>query len=266
MYLDIELEGMYINWDRVREVGKELRSEISKAEARLLETFPGIDIHSPRSIGAYIENKLGWENLGRGKDKLYLTNKKVMQQWKKLGHKEVSLFLDLSELKGLYQTFIGDEAENTGIWQHRYLDNRIHGTFWVMLAKSHRNRSSEPNLQNIPKNGKKAILIRSIFSVPSDEYYIVETDGAGLQLRIGASHSNDSVMRNIFINEDGDLHSTTAFRTFVKADDYKIKVQDEETGTTWVFFNHEEIKVRREDVEIVIEAGELLETDVIVDN
>lgn len=265
MYLEFELEGMYVNWDRVREVGELLKKDIADIENRIQTAMPGLDLSKGNGLGLYIENVLRWECLGRTKAGVYLTNKKVMLQWKRKGYKEASLFMELSEVQALYQTFVGDEIEGSGLWKYRYPDGRIHGTFWVMLAKSHRNRSSEPNLQNIPKNGKKAILIRSMFSTPDENYFIAETDGAGLQLRIGASQSGDPVMRKIFINEDGDMHSTTAFRTFVKADDTKISVTDDETGKTWEFFTHEEVTVLREDVKIVIEADELLETDLIVE-
>lgn len=47
-------------------------------------------------------------------------------------------------------------------------------------------------------------------------YLFGETDSAGLQLRIGAAQSGDTVMRDIFANSDGDMHSASAHTVFCK--------------------------------------------------
>lgn len=267
MYLEAEMRGVYINWDRVREVGKILDKELEDVRQEIFKTFgKQINLESGRELGKFIEYDLKWPCIERAKPSTggyYLTNKRIMNEWKKRGKKEAALFLKYSEIQALRQTFIGEEHLGNGLWKYRCIDSRIHPTFWVMLAKSHRNRSEAPNFQNFPKRGKKAELIRSIFSVPSPEFLIAETDSAGLQLRICAAQSGDKTMTDAFRHSDGDLHSLTAFGTFVQPDDCEVEVEDTETGKKYSFMKYEDVNIKRNGVKVTVKVHELLPTDSI---
>jgi DNA polymerase I-like protein with 3'-5' exonuclease and polymerase domains len=240
-FLDYELEGIHVNWERVKEVGTILDKDIEAVLSKIYSKYGRFNADSPEEMGKLFEFEMKLPCLGRAKSGTYLTNKKLLHEWAEAGY-DMSLFLEHSELTALKSTFVGNESDKTGLWKHRYPDGKLHGTFWVMLARSGRNRSSDPNLQNIPKNSQNAKLIRSMFKTPDDEkYYFSETDSAGLQLRIGATLSEDPVMTRIFKEEDGDLHSQTAFDTFVKGDDCEILINGD-----IVCFKYEEVALQNE--------------------
>jgi DNA polymerase I-like protein with 3'-5' exonuclease and polymerase domains len=55
----------------------------------------------------------------------------------------------------------------TGLWQYKTVDDKIHTTFHAFMTKSHRHRSSCPNLQNIPKrNYEVSQIVRQCYSYP----------------------------------------------------------------------------------------------------
>jgi hypothetical protein len=160
-------------------------------------------------FGKFLKSK-GWENPGLSKGGYYLTNEASMTYWKKKGHKEVDLINEYTSIKSLYKTYIGSKEDNSGYFQYRKSDNKLHGSFAVMLADSWRGKSYDPNLQNIPSHGDLAAIVRANFSVSSPDYYISENDASGLQLRIGATMSQDQKMIEIFTKLSGDMHSVTA--------------------------------------------------------
>jgi hypothetical protein len=149
------------------------------------------------------------------KSKVYATGKVPMLEWKKLGYTQAAALLEYSQIKSTYRAFVGNEQAKTGVWKYKTAGGRIYPTFSVMMAKSGRNKSSGPNFQNFPKNSKYSEMIRSMFKAPKG-FLFGETDGAGLQLRIGASQSNDPVMREAFMTGGGDLHSVTGHAVFCR--------------------------------------------------
>jgi len=168
---------------------------------------------------------------------IYLTGEDQLLAWKRRGwEKGIDELLKYRELKTLFKTFIGEDEENKnsstdfdffdhapskgfasksksekkGYYKYLKNDGRVHSKFGVNLTDSHRNKCREPNLQNIPKHGEKAIKVRKMFKPPSPEFSIDELDGAGFQLRIATIYSQDLNMYRAFTEFGGDLHSVTA--------------------------------------------------------
>jgi DNA polymerase I-like protein with 3'-5' exonuclease and polymerase domains len=239
MFIDVELEGMLVDWDKLKELSTELQQNIKDAEREVWKAFGVkeniISLDSGPELGVFLE-MYGLPVYERGKQKpnssmvrrisetfkdkkkevdtekgVLLTGDALLTKWKKAGYaKEIDALLKYRELTTLYKTFVGSEEEGNGFFQYRKKDNRLHSTFGPMLTQSHRNWSREPNLQNLVKHGEKAKWWRQIFIPPGEDYYISEPDGAGLQLRIGAILSGDKTMRDAFESGNGDIHSKTA--------------------------------------------------------
>ena len=235
-FLEVELEGMCVDWDLLNEYCIKLENDIKKVKKELYKIFNinehTISFNSNNDLGVFLEYK-GWQDYGRGKVKpkkdlvqlfrnkfnyeinmnrgIYLTGEGSLELWKKNGHeKEAKLILKYRELNTLMKTFLGNEKEGTGFFQYRKFDNKVHSTFGPMLTDSQRNWSKNPNLQNIPKHGSQAKWYRKIFIPPSNDFYIEEKDAAGFQLRIGAIYSQDPELIKVFTELGGDLHSMTA--------------------------------------------------------
>ena len=167
---------------------------------------PDLDPNKKQELGRYIES-LGWPCINRTKLGGYKVSKKELAEWEKQGYTEVKTLNEYSKWIIVWNTFIGsgdtyenegDEdanyEENTtpeiegfdseddffsvksdkqvhrdvsGLWQYRGVDNKVHTTFHAFMTKSHRHRSSNPNLQNIPKrNYDVSRIVRQCYTYP----------------------------------------------------------------------------------------------------
>lgn len=216
MFAEMEYDGVHIDWDRVRKAGSysdKIKTQINDIIEQLSQLFgvprTSMNWSSNIQLAGLIEKK-GWENKGLSKLGDYLVNEETLTEWAKEGHPEASLIIKYHELSTIMNTFIGEEMDNSGYWAYRYPDNKVHSTFAVMMADSGRNKSRNPNLQNIPKHGEYSELLRGFFVPPSDEYNIMECDASGFQIRVGAALSGDRDLRKAFLELGGDVHSMTA--------------------------------------------------------
>lgn len=169
-------------------------------------------LNSPKKFGLFLESK-GYPRHTIGKGEYYLSGKNDLLDWIHEGYDEIELIRTYRKYQKFIDSYVGTTEED-GMFKflidHEDGSQRVHSTFWVMLTKSHRFSSREPNLQQIPKHAEDAKRIRRLFCPPSDDYYIGEFDAAGFQLRIGAALSGDVEMKRVFTELGGDMHSMTA--------------------------------------------------------
>lgn len=234
LFLAIELEGMYIDWELLKRNIKPTQEEISNLKLKIFNSFgvepDVINLDSNNELAVFLESQ-GWSKQGRSKVKprknlanlfrskfnyeidfnkgIYFVGDNELEKWKKEGHKEAELLQEYRELRKLMKTYVGEDSAS-GFFKYRKSDDKIHPTFGPMLANSQRNWCRNPNLQNIPKHGDRSIWYRKIFIPPSPDYFIDEKDAAGFQLRIGAIYSQDPELIKVFTELGGDLHSMTA--------------------------------------------------------
>lgn len=128
----------------------------------------------------------------------------------------VAGMLEYAETKKLHSTYA------VGLLDWLTDEGRIHANFKQHGTKTGRFSCSEPNLQNIPRRGEKAKLIRSLFVAPPG-YAMVVADYAALELRILAHYSGEPTLLRVF-EEDGDPHAATASLIF----GYPVGEDDEE--------------------------------------
>lgn len=109
-------------------------------------------------------------------------------------------------------TFIKDHSlltksvisfEKNYIWQ-----GKVRPTYHLHKAVTGRTSSEDPNGQNYPKRGARALVYRKMF-VPPPGYYVCELDLSQAELRIAACLANDRTMIDIY-NNNGDIHTATA--------------------------------------------------------
>ncbi|MEA1926542.1 MAG: DNA polymerase I [Patescibacteria group bacterium] len=87
-------------------------------------------------------------------------------------------------------------------------DGRIHAHFNQAVTATGRLSSSDPNLQNIPKKGKLADIIRSAFVADEGKMFI-SADYSQIDLRVAAHLSDDPKLKEVFM-ENKDIHQATA--------------------------------------------------------
>lgn len=181
MFVDIELEGIHIDQDKLQEQSQKLEIEIQSLLKEIGEKFDidpatligedhklevenyftlidsdrnkKVNVESSSQLGHLIE-KMGWTIKERGANDIPLTNDACLQRWVKEGHKEAELILKLREKTTLMKTFVGRKGEKTrgrkvglgsGFWQYIKSDGAVHSSFAVLLAQSWRNKSKAPN-------------------------------------------------------------------------------------------------------------------------
>jgi len=212
-----EIEGADIDWNKIKKTSIYLQNRIKNTEDSLRVMLnindENFNISSNDQLGKHLET-LGVKDYGRSKKDVYLVNAMTLSKWKEDGHTWAEVIDEYHGLKTLYGTFVGNESDNSGYFQYRKYDDKVHSTFGVGLNTTGRNNSKNPNLQNIPKHGLLALEAKDFFT-PLNIYEcaIAEADGASLQLRIEASLSKDKRMTALFQNGI-DMHTVTAHFLF----------------------------------------------------
>ncbi len=112
-------------------------------------------------------------------------------------------------------------------WQKEHIqpDGRIHARFWQVGADTTRYSSSDPNLQQVPKDGRWIIG-----GVPG--YKIVSVDYSQIEVRIAADLGNDEVLIEMLAHED--VHSAIASQVFQKPVE-KVTAKERKMAKAMVF-------------------------------
>ena len=88
--------------------------------------------------------------------------------------------------------------------KHLTPEGRVHASYWQLGAQTSRMSCSDPNLQQVPRDG----AFRSCVTAP-DGWTFVGCDFAGMELRLAAEIAQDADMISAFQQQE-DLHQITA--------------------------------------------------------
>lgn len=86
-------------------------------------------------------------------------------------------------------------------------DGRLHPSYSIKFTSSGRTGARNPSIQNFPKRGKTASLIRMLIIAPKGKV-LMEVDHSMSELRWVAHVANERKMKEIF-SRNGDIHLTT---------------------------------------------------------
>jgi len=262
-FAKMEYGGMYISMDRLRSARKTLQEKIQTLEGELrtsLGIIGNFDFNSLPTLGVKLQ-ELGWKNHGLSKTGVYLTGEDQLERWAIEGHREAKLLQELRSTNSLLNTFIGKhDSDGWGKHINHYEDGsyRMCANFSHMLADSGRSKCREPNLQQIPANDE---LIPAVIDVPSRDYVMFSLDYASLQVRLAGIDARDEMLRKVYSDKkiDGDFHSVTGFPILAEGKKF-IKVRLE-NGVQVQYSSTDKVSVIRDGSAIVIDAGDLLESD-----
>ena len=156
MYIDIEMTGMYIDWDRMNNLVFSYQKNISKVESEIYSLVgKKFNISSPEALGLALKNdcKLpeikGQTTKNKKGEVYYKANEECLNTWERQGYKIASLLKRWRELDTMINMFIGDRenSQTKGYWRYKDDKGFIHPTYEVMLADSGRLKCSSPNIQ-----------------------------------------------------------------------------------------------------------------------
>jgi len=207
---EIEDAGILVDMDRVAQsiaVCEEHCRKIKEEIEGICKEFgvEELSITSSVQVGKFIESQLKDEGgilyrteTGRVSVNEYSLNKLVgMFESKnsKLG-RFVKLLLEYRQWEKLRGTFL------SGFVKHIGSDRRVRSSYNMVGARTGRMSSSEPNLQNVPKN------LRNVF-VPRVGYKFVESDLSQIELRVAGMIAQDKTLIQAYRTGE-DIHRLTA--------------------------------------------------------
>jgi DNA polymerase-1 len=206
---DMEIEGVRIDMDQLRNYSLELEKDITRLEATVYEKA-GVkfNLASPKQLGEVLFDKLKLdEKAKKTKTGQYQTGEDVLLA---LAPKSdiVQDILDFRQLCKLKSTYVDALPllinAKTG---------RVHTSYNQAVAATGRLSSNNPNLQNIPIKTARGREVRKAF-IPRDENHILlSADYSQIELRIIAEISEDPNMMEAFV-QGLDIHTATAAKVY----------------------------------------------------
>lgn len=208
LLFDMECDGIQINLDELKRLHGVFGIKLAELESSI-NVLAGkeINANSPKQLALILEG-LGLK-IPLTKKKNKSVNKPFLSK-----HKHVPLvdaILRQREVKKLYSTYLDGFLTIPTL-------PRIHSTFnqvryndtedeWEGMS-TNRLSSNDPNMQNIPKRGTYAKLIRQLF-IPKKDHVFIVGDYSQIEYRLLAHFSQDETLLTSF--RDGkDLHQEVA--------------------------------------------------------
>ena len=211
---DIELNGMFLDADRVREFHAEYSRKLADVNNTLASEYGEINFDSPTQVARLVYTDLGFSEL-KDNSGHPIRNKPTKQfpdglpkvdagtlaglvATNKKQERFITLFAKHSKLQKSVSTYLNkflDAVENH--------DCHLYGKFNQAVTGTHRLSSSGPNFQNFDRHFKV------LFTPRDPDAVIGERDEAQLEFRAAAFLGNDAQARKD-ISENFDVHSFTA--------------------------------------------------------
>lgn len=208
--LDMEREGVRINFEELNEFSKELQNKKIELEGKIYELAgQEFNISSPKQLGDILFTKLEIVEKAKktSQSKQFSTAEDVLVKLVDK-HPIISLVLDyrsLTKLKGTYVDALPLLVNKT--------TNHIHTSYNQSTAVTGRLSSTNPNLQNIPIRSEQGKEIRKAFVPRNEDYILLSADYSQIELRIIASLSEDENICEAFRNNI-DIHLATAAKIY----------------------------------------------------
>ncbi|WP_438431936.1 DNA polymerase I [Gorillibacterium sp. sgz500922] len=209
---DMELTGMKIAPDVLKEIGDELKERIDVLIADIYRhADTEFNLNSPKQLGEILFTKLGLPVIKKTKTGPS-TDVEVLERLRSR-HEIVAHILDYRSLSKLQSTYIEGLLKEV-----RPSTGKIHTFYRQTITATGRLSSQYPNLQNIPIRLEEGRKIRKAF-VPSEPgWRILSADYSQIELRVLAHISQDERLIDAF-HHDMDIHTRTAMDVFgVSAD------------------------------------------------
>ena len=207
---EMELAGVKIDAEQLREYGKELNVEMEDIETKIREIAgdPSLNVNSSQQLGIVLFEKLKLDpKPKRTKTKQYSTDEEYLVSLADR-HPIINMVLEYRGLKKLLSTYVEALPKLVNA-----VTGKVHTSFNQAVTATGRLSSTNPNLQNIPIRTEQGRQIRKAF-IPSDgDHILLSADYSQVELRLMAHLSGDEALIEAFNNGE-DIHAATAARLF----------------------------------------------------
>ncbi|MEX0291143.1 MAG: DNA polymerase I [Flavobacteriaceae bacterium] len=206
---DMEIEGINLNADYLKELSAELTKDIDRLENGIYEQAgERFNLASPKQLGPILFDKLKLvDKPKKTKTGQYSTAEDVLSYLAK-DHQIVADILEWRQYKKLQSTYV--DALPTEL---NPKTNRIHTVYSQAVAATGRLSSNNPNLQNIPIRTERGRQVRKAFIPRDKNHVLLAADYSQIELRIIAALSEEETMIAAF-KQGEDIHASTAAKVF----------------------------------------------------
>jgi DNA polymerase-1 len=213
--------GMAIDANGLTLLGKELDAKMADIYTEIIaSTYPGFNPDSVKDKRMFLFGKKSEGGLGLKPQKKTDKGQASVdnEALKAISHrnKVIPLFLDWAEYKKLKSTYVDGLTE-------RVNNGRLHPNFHLHRTATGRLSSSDPNLQNVPRDTS----VRGLFRA-DDGCHLVVADYDQIELRVMAMFSKDPNMMEIFTTGI-DIHAGAAGLLFDK-DPAEVSGEERQIG------------------------------------
>jgi DNA polymerase-1 len=208
--IDIEEVGTIIDINKIEEVAKATHTHHDHIDQQLKEAAgETFNYRSAIQLRSIIYDKLSLPVINTTETGLASTDRETLEMLSEVAPDDGSRqFIDaivrLRQLDKDTQYCEGNKSIRALVKE----DGRVHTDYHVGMTVTGRLSSSDPNLQNIPRESP----IRQAFTVPVG-YKFVESDYSQVELRIQAWYSKDEALLNAFARGE-DIHDSIAQRIY----------------------------------------------------
>lgn len=200
----MEMNGIMVNQRAMKKLGQDLELELNQILLEMANEGAPLGFNPDSTVDkkALLFNKKSAGGLGLKSTKKTpggepSTDASVLEKMRG-EHPLIALLVRWQETKKMKSTYVDGLRPQLN-------KSRLHPQFHLHRAATGRLSSSNPNLQNIPRDGK----VRSLFvAEPSD--LLIVADYSQIELRVMCMFSEDPAMSQIFIENQYDLHTATA--------------------------------------------------------
>lgn len=212
----VEMKGLTLDPERVLGNDRILAERLAGIEAKIqpyAEKYVGapINIASPKQLQGLLYNKMGLGPIGSSTDE-----DSLIKIQRKHDHPIAGHLLQWRKVNKQRTTYVKPALSWVGVDGRVHTDFKLHGTPTGRLA------SSDPNMQNIPRD----VWIRGQF-VAAPGKVLIELDLNQAELRVLAIMSGDPTLLEIYRKNEESIHHVTSVAMFGEnyTDDEKMRAK-----------------------------------------
>lgn len=228
---EVEITGIPVSLDRLRESTLEIQKEIRQLESQIRATdFYGIQRNRfKKSTSSGSRDQISWViydcfkvgGAERSGDGGYKFDKQVVEDIQESPEtpteirEYLTLFSRVQKLQTLQGTFIDGLSKDC-------VNGRVHGFINLHTTKTYRGSADSPNLNNLPSRDPEASRLVKGAVVPRPGYVIVEMDYSALEVHVATCYHKDPTMIS-YLNSGYDMHSDMATECYFLTEEWKRK-------------------------------------------
>jgi len=206
--MHMELTGVRVDVSKIASLKEDFEYQLEELQKKINSyTAESINIRSAAQLRKLLYEDLNLPVLGRTDKGEASTDEETLRQLQeKTGHPVVTDLLEFRRISKLYTTYI------QGLSNYIAPDGRIHTSYMQHGTATGRLASSEPNLQQIPRES----AIRQLF-VATEGWYFITSDFKQSELRAWCACSKDEKFLEALISTD--VHNTIGSQLLGKPPD-----------------------------------------------